>query len=98
VPLLIALLRTRVTVIWLVLIGATLLSWWLGTDHGIGAGGDHRSAGVVILAVAFFKARLVGLYFMDLRGAPIVLRAVFEVYCLLVFGVVIGMFLTGASA
>ena len=28
------LLRSSITVVWLVLIVATLTSWWLGTDHG----------------------------------------------------------------
>jgi caa(3)-type oxidase subunit IV len=88
---LLPLLRTRVTAVWFVLIAATLVSWWLGTDHGFGS--DHRAASVVVLGVAFFKARLVGLYFMDLRGAPLALRGIFEAYCLLVCGLVIGMFL-----
>lgn len=85
------LLRTRATAVWSVLIAATLVSWWLGTDHGFGD--DHRAAGVAILLVAFFKARLVGLYFMELRQAPIALRAVLEGYCVVVCAALIVMFL-----
>jgi hypothetical protein len=45
--------------------------------------------------VAFIKVFLVGMYFMELREAPKVLRGVFCGYCLLVFGLVTGMFLLG---
>lgn len=84
-----ALLRTRASVIWLVLVLATSISWTLGTESG----GAHRLVSVVILAVAVFKIRLVGLYFMELRDAPRALRAVFEIYCLAVAGVTIGIYL-----
>jgi caa(3)-type oxidase subunit IV len=89
---LLPLLRNRVTIVWLVLVCATVLSWWLGTDHGFVHGAS--SASVVILAVAFMKARFVGLYFMELRDAPLVLRGLFEAYCLVVLTVVMTMYLT----
>jgi apolipoprotein N-acyltransferase len=88
---LLPLLRTRLSAVWCLLVAATLLSWWLGTDHGFGAGAS--SASVVILAVAFMKARFVGLYFMELRHAPLVLRGLFEAYCLVVLAVVVTMYL-----
>ena len=59
------LLRSSITAIWFVLIGATLLSWWLGTDHVID---DASLAGALILLVAFIKVRFVGLYFMELHA------------------------------
>jgi hypothetical protein len=54
---------------------ATVLSWSLGTHHGLA---------IAILVIAFVKIRFVGLYFMELRGAPAPLRIVFETYCLAV--------------
>jgi Prokaryotic Cytochrome C oxidase subunit IV len=45
------------------------------------------------LLIAFIKVRLVGLYFMELRGAPTVLRGLFEAYCAIACTVVIGVFL-----
>lgn len=69
------LLRTRTTAVWVLLTVATLLSWTLGTHHGLA---------IAILVIAFVKIRFVGLYFMELRGAPPVLRVVFETYCLAV--------------
>jgi caa(3)-type oxidase subunit IV len=88
---LLPLLRTRLTLVWFLLIALTLVSWWLGTDHGFGS--DASAASVVVLAVAFMKARFVGLYFMELRDAPLVLRALFEAYCLVVLTVVLTMYL-----
>lgn len=87
------LVRSRVTVVWLVLVLATTISWSLGTESGAGDH-THRLVSAVVLAVAAFKIRLVGLYFMDLRQAPRALRAMFESYALAVCAVTIGVFLT----
>ena len=84
------LLRNAITAIWGVLIGATLLSWWLGTDHVID---DESLTGALILIVAFIKVRFVGLYFMEHRHSPIPLRIVWEVWCLVVCATVVIMFL-----
>jgi Prokaryotic Cytochrome C oxidase subunit IV len=90
-----SLLRSPVTAVWSLLIGATLLSWWLGTDHGLSSGGDHTLPTLAILVVAFFKLRCVGLYFMELRDAPLPLRLAFEGYVVVVCGAVIGLYLSG---
>jgi Prokaryotic Cytochrome C oxidase subunit IV len=70
--------RTKASVAWLVLVGLTLVSWRLGAH---GSGGHNVSASLVIIVVAVFKIRLVGLYFMELRDAPWSLRGIFEGYC-----------------
>ena len=85
-----ALVRTPATAIWIVLILATIASWTLGSDHGIG---NHTLASVAILLIAFIKVRLVGLYFMELRDAPTVLGGLFEAYCVIVCTLLIGVFL-----
>ena len=84
------LVRTRETAVWLVLVCATLVSWATGGGHGIT---DHRIGTAVIFVVAFTKVRLVGLYFMELRAAPVALRLVFEAYCVLVLSAVLVMYL-----
>jgi hypothetical protein len=89
----IPLLRHRATVIWLVLVLATLVSWFLGTDHGFGS--DHRPESVLIMVVAFVKVRLVGLHFMELRNAPAPLRLLFEIYVVVVLALIIGLYLAG---
>lgn len=85
------LFRTPATIVWLFLIVATGFSWTLGTDHDFSSG--HATASVVILLVAFAKVRFIGLYFMELREAPLLLRGLFEAYCLIVCTLVIVVFL-----
>jgi heme/copper-type cytochrome/quinol oxidase subunit 4 len=84
------LLRSPISAIWGVLIAATLTSWWLGTDHGVSS---KETASVLILLVAFVKVRFVGLYFMELRHAPLPLRLIFEGWCAVVSTAVIVMYL-----
>jgi hypothetical protein len=85
-----ALLRDKITLIWTGLVLATLLSWWLGTDHGTS---NHQVATVGVMLVAFAKVRFVGMHFMDLRDAPIPLRLIFDAYVLIVGTAIIGTYL-----
>jgi hypothetical protein len=85
-----ALLRSPITGIWGLLIAMTLFSWYFGTDHGIDSA---EAASVLVLLVAFFKVRFVGLFFMELRHAPIPLRILFEGWCTVVCTTVIVMYL-----
>ena len=65
------LLRDRISAVWILLMGATVLSWRLGLGHGI----DSRvAASAVVIVVAFVKVYLVGRYFMEIRNAPVALR------------------------
>lgn len=68
-----ALLPRTVVLVWGFLMVATALSWWLGTDHGVG---DARTAGTLVLVIAFVKALFVVTHFMELRQAPAVLQAI----------------------
>jgi Prokaryotic Cytochrome C oxidase subunit IV len=86
------LVRTNASVAWLILTALTVVSWALGTQHGFG-GGQHIPASLVIIVVAVFKIRLVGLYFMELREAPLALRGIFEGYCVVLLGMLTGMYL-----
>jgi caa(3)-type oxidase subunit IV len=69
------------TGVWLMLLAATVLTAALGLEQ---AGASH-AVGLALLAIAFVKVRFVGLYFMELRTAPLPLRAVFEGYVAGVF-------------
>jgi hypothetical protein len=82
--------RSRAGVSWLVLIVATLISYSLGADHGTGS-----VMVVVVLAIAAIKVRLVGLDFMELRTAPVPLRAAFEGYCVGLWALLSGLYLFG---
>jgi caa(3)-type oxidase subunit IV len=73
---------------WLVLIAATIISWAVGAEHGTGS-----LVALVVLGIAAIKVRLVGLDFMELRHAPIPLRALFECYCVGIWAVLSGLYL-----
>ena len=88
------LLRTPASIVWLVLVAATAFSWSLGTEHGLGSDAQEL-ASIAILAVAFIKVRFIGLYFMELRESPVVLRGLFEGYCVVVGTLVMSLFVLG---
>jgi heme/copper-type cytochrome/quinol oxidase subunit 4 len=77
-------------IVWVGLIIATLLSYWLGSDHGLSSA-EART--LIIFVVAFVKVRFVGLYFMELRQAPVILRSLFEGWCLVVCLLLAGLYL-----
>ena len=83
-----SLLRARSTYVWLALVAVTIVSWAVGADHEIGSG-----IAVLVLALAVIKVRFVGLDFMELRNAPLVLRGIFEAYCIILWMVLAGMYL-----
>ena len=78
-------IRLRETQVWLLLAALTGLSWWLA------AGDDVTAIGLILLA--FFKTRLVLLHFMELRTAPMPLRAMFEAWVMVICAIVIGLYL-----
>jgi hypothetical protein len=63
----------------LVLVGFTLVSWWLGSGQG-----EESYVTASILVVTFCKIRLVIVHFMEIREVPPALRAPFEVWCVAV--------------
>ncbi len=82
-------LSGRIVAVWGILILATLLSWCLGADHGIA---NHRIATALVMIVAFIKVRIVGFYFMELRDAPIQLRAMYDGYCVMAGSAILGLY------
>ncbi len=82
------LLRNRAGASWLFLVAATVLSWAVGAEHGTGS-----TVAVLVLGIAAIKVRLVGLDFMELRHAPLALRAAFEAYCLGLWAVLSALYL-----
>lgn len=83
-----ALIANRAGISWLLLIAATVISWAIGAEHGTGS-----MVVLIVLAIAALKVRLVGFDFMELRHAPIALRATFEFYCLAIWAVLSGLYL-----
>ena len=65
-------LRTRITLVWALLVGATLFSFETQTLGGAAV------ARTVILVIAFAKVLMVGREFMELRHAPPLLLWLFQ--------------------
>jgi caa(3)-type oxidase subunit IV len=72
--------------VWVFLIAATVVSVALGANEWSTAGA------VAILSIAFAKVYLVGLYFMEIRGAPRLLRYTFACWCIAAWMVLIGLY------
>jgi len=80
-------LRHPLTRLWLVLLLATVVSWWLRSDSHAA---DQASVltTVAILAVAIVKCRLVIRSYMEVRYAPAWLQLTCDAWLLLNFGMV----------
>ncbi|MGR9090952.1 MAG: cytochrome C oxidase subunit IV family protein [Gammaproteobacteria bacterium] len=86
-----ALLRNRVTPIWLLLVAATGLSWWIGSDGG-GPETDFRLVSTGLIAVAFIKVRFVLRYFMEVRTAALPLKLIADAWVVIVCGAVLALY------
>jgi hypothetical protein len=75
-------LRHPATGIWLLLVLATGLSWWFGTDHGAHADQHRLRTTISLMLIAFIKVRFVIMYFMEVRTAPLVVRLLGETWVL----------------
>lgn len=84
------LFKTRITAVWILLVGATAVSWEMG--HGL-LFQDARSAAIAIIAVALIKVRFVMLEFMELRDAPPAARWITEAWIVGIGALLIAMYL-----
>lgn len=85
------LIRNRVTPIWLLLVAATGLSWWMGSDGGA-TDADVRLVSSALIAVAFIKVRFVLRYFMEVRTAALPLKLLADAWVLIVCGAVLALY------
>jgi hypothetical protein len=83
-------LTHRVDRVWLVLMCLTILTTWVLSKDVVGA----EVATVATMTVAGMKVRWVFLDFMELRDAPIVGRAIFELWSAAVPAMVVAFYLT----
>jgi Prokaryotic Cytochrome C oxidase subunit IV len=72
----------RITLVWIVLLALTFGSFVIGIEQ---SSGFAAQAALIIIGIALFKVRIIGLHYMDLRSAPVGLRMMFEGYLLAVF-------------
>lgn len=88
------LLRQRITIIIALLFAITLISWSLG--HGF----DNvpgRFATTVVILIAAIKIRFVMLDFMEIRTAPLLLRAFCEAWIAVLALTIVTLHLLGTT-
>jgi Prokaryotic Cytochrome C oxidase subunit IV len=73
----------RTTIIWLGLMLAAGLQWWLGTGEHV-AGQTVRALVVLTVVVGFTKVYFIGSEFMEIRSAPRALHAAFAAWVVVV--------------
>jgi hypothetical protein len=85
--------KNRLTVVWAILAGLTLVSWALAPGHGSGAVSASVPITVVVLAMALIKSRLIIGEFMEVRTAPSWLRLATDAWLVVLFGAVLAIYL-----
>ena len=83
-------LPSRLVVVWLALVAATVVSWALGAELG-----SARNVTALLFVIAFAKVWLIGRYFMDLRSAAVPLRRMFDGWVLVVATALTAIYLIG---
>jgi hypothetical protein len=84
---------SRVTYVWVILSVITLVSWWLGRGHAHGALGPSVPVTVAVLTLGLVKSRLIIRHFMEVRTAPRWLRVATDVWLIVFWGAVLGIYL-----
>ena len=79
-----------VTPIWLLLVSATGLSWWLGTQPSENQ--NLSIATTIVIIVAFVKVRFVIRYFMEVREAGVYLKLICDGWVMLICGVILALY------
>ena len=75
-----------VTLVWVVLMLATCLTWWSAKGGAL----SPIEATPIVMVIAAIKARLVILHFMNLKGAPRSWRLLFEGWVVASTAVILG--------
>lgn len=85
-------IKTKESVVWLILAGLTCVAWLIGNKYSSLVPEAFKYMTVAVVVLAFFKVRLVILYFMEIDHAPLPLRIIFEAWCVIFCAVVSVMY------
>ena len=89
-----SLLRHPATGVWLLLMLATALSWWFGTNHAPDASQHLLRTTFMLVLIAFVKVSFVIMYFMEVRTAPWALRMIGGVWPVAVGAAILIVYVT----
>ncbi|RNL65865.1 cytochrome C oxidase subunit IV family protein [Zhongshania marina] len=79
-----ALLKTRETAVWLILMVVSISNWVLGSQRS-SLESDSSATVIILLTLAFFKVSLIMQYFMEVRHANNELKVSCNLWLLAVF-------------
>ncbi len=88
----------RLFTVWLVLVAISLLYLWM--DHSVDKGGLVVASTVVTVAaigLACVKVRIIMREFMEVRGAPLFLCRITDVWVVLMAAALIGTYVVGKA-
>lgn len=88
----------RLALVWLVLTALTLSYLWV--DHAADRGGTLRPSTAVttaVILISLIKVRLIAGQFMEVRGAPMLLRRLTDLWVVLIAAALLASYLTGAT-
>ena len=88
-----AFLRDRLVIIWLLLIAVTLLSSRIGGADGLAKTDGGTLVTALVLAIACGKVAAVMFAYMNVQGAPRALKLLCTIWLLSVFGVLMAIYL-----
>ena len=86
-----ALIRNPLTIVWALLTAVTVVSWLVSRDGGA-AHQLNSAVTTVVLLIAPVKAQLVIWHFMEVRRAPLWLKAVTSGWVVVVFAAMLGVY------
>ncbi|MEZ0359736.1 cytochrome C oxidase subunit IV family protein [Mycobacterium sp. SA01] len=89
-----SLIRNPLTLVWALLTAVTVVSWLVSRDGGA-AHQLNATVTTVVLLIAAAKAQLVIWHFMEVRRAPVWLKAVTSGWVIAVFAAMLGVYFTG---
>ena len=89
-----SLIRNPLTIVWALLTAVTAVSWLVSRDGGA-AHQLNSTVTTVVLLIAAVKAQLVIWHFMEVRRAPLWLKAVTGGWVIVVVAAMLGVYFTG---
>ena len=88
-----SLIRNPLTIVWALLTAVTAVSWLVSRDGGA-AHQLNSTVTTVVLLIAAVKAQLVIWHFMEVRRAPLWLKAVTGGWVIAVVAAMLGVYFT----
>ncbi|HEY1077705.1 MAG TPA: cytochrome C oxidase subunit IV family protein [Fontimonas sp.] len=88
---------SRLGAVCALLTGATLLSWWIGGNHGLQRYALDAGITVGVILMAALKVRLIVWEFMELRHAPRSLRRIADATLAALIGALLLVYCFGGN-